>query len=69
VILLDVSGLEAPIPLLRIMEAMRNLKENEEILFIHRMYPCKLEQQVKNFGLSSEILVNEENYFKMKIFH
>ena len=60
VILLDVSELEAPFPLLHAIESMKNLKEDEEILFIHRMYPCKLEEQVKNFGLSSEILFNEE---------
>ncbi len=67
VIRLDVSELEAPHPLLKGVEAMKNLKDGEVLVFIHRMFPCKLQEQVDALGLQWEILKNEENYFEMKI--
>jgi hypothetical protein len=64
---LDVSLLEAPHPLLKGVEAMQNLQEDEVLVFIHRMFPCKLQEQVDKLGLKSEIIKDEENYFEMKI--
>ena len=68
VIIVDVSELEAPLPLVKGVEAMKNLQEGESLIFIHRMFPCKLQEQVDKFGLKSEIIKNEENYFEMKIY-
>jgi hypothetical protein len=68
-IVLDVSELEAPQPLLQAITAIKDLKSDEELLFIHRMFPCKLQEQIDALGLSSQILENKENHFKMKIFH
>lgn len=67
VIRLDVSELEAPLPLVKGVEAMRDLKDDEVLLFIHRMFPCKLQDQVDAFGYKSQIIKNEENCFEMKI--
>ena len=64
---LDVSEYEAPYPLVKGVEAMKNLQEDETLVFIHRMFPCKLQEQIDSFGLKSEIIKNEENYFEMKI--
>lgn len=67
-IILDVSELEAPLPLVRGVEAMRNLKDNETLVFIHRMFPCKLHEQIDKLGLKSDIVKDEENYFEIKIY-
>ena len=64
---LDVSEYEAPHPLVKGVEAMKNLKEDETLVFIHRMFPCKLQEQIDKLGFKSEIIKNEENYFEMKI--
>jgi len=67
-IMLDVSELEAPLPLAKGVEAMQKLQEGETLIFIHRMFPCKLQKQVEKLGLKSEIVKDEENYFEMKIY-
>ncbi len=67
-ILLDVSELEAPHPLVKGIAAMKDLKEDEALIFIHRMFPCKLQEQIDILGLHSKIIKNEENYFEMKIY-
>ena len=67
-IVLDVSELEAPLPLLKGTQAIKNLQEGETLVFIHRMFPCKLQAQIDRFGLRSEIVKNEENYFEMRIY-
>ena len=64
---LDMSEYEAPYPLVKGVEAMENLQKGETLLFIHRMFPCKLQEQIDKFGFKSEIIKNEENYFEMKI--
>ena len=64
---LDVSELEPPQPLVLAVQAMQKLEEDESLLFIHRMYPCKLEEQIQKFGLCFEIIKDEENYFEMRI--
>ena len=66
-IYLDVSELEAPYPLLKGVEAMKKLQKDETLIFIHRMFPCKLQEQIESFGYRSMIIKNEENYFEMKI--
>lgn len=68
VIILDVSELEAPLPLVKGVEAMQKLQEGENLIFIHRMFPCKLQERIDKLGLKSEIVKNEENYFEMKIY-
>ena len=66
--ILDVSEFEAPYPLIKGIEAVRNLKDGDEIIFIHRMPPCKLFDQIEKFGCKYEILKEEDNDFKMRIY-
>jgi len=66
-IILDVSELEAPYPLIQGSQAIKDLKENEELIFKHRMFPCKLQNVLEKFACSYEILKDEENSFEMKI--
>ena len=66
-IILDVSELEAPYPLIKASQAIKELKNDEELIFKHRMFPHKLQDILKKFECHSEILKDEENYFEMKI--
>jgi len=65
--ILDVSELEAPYPLIKGSQAIKDLKENEELIFKHRMFPCKLQDVLEKFACRYEILKDEENDFEMKI--
>ena len=67
-ITLDASELEAPYPLIKGIEAIKNLKDGEVLIFIHRMFPHKLEEYMKKNDCKYEIIKNEENYFKMKVY-
>lgn len=67
-ITLDVSELEAPYPLMQGLEAIHNLKDNEILIFKHRMSPCKLFETIEKNSLKYEILRDEENHFEMKIY-
>ncbi len=66
-IILNVSELEAPYPLIEASKAIKELKNEEELIFIHRMFPCKLQNVLEKFECKSEVLKDEENYFEMKI--
>jgi hypothetical protein len=68
-IILDVSELEAPHPLKEGVKAIRALKKDETLVFIHRMRPCRLFDQIDHYKLSYTILKEEANYFEMRIFH
>ncbi len=67
-ITLDVSELEAPYPLIQGIEAIHNLKDNQMLIFIHRMSPCKLFEAIEKNNMKYEIVKDEENYFEMKIY-
>jgi len=54
-ILLDVSELEAPHPLVKGIAAMKDLKEDETLIFIHRMFPCKLQEQIDAWGCTQRL--------------
>ena len=66
-IILDVSELEAPYPLIEASHAVKDLKDNEELIFKHRMFPRKLQDVLEKFDCKFEVLKDEENYFEMKI--
>ncbi|RXJ82498.1 sulfurtransferase TusA family protein [Arcobacter sp. F2176] len=67
-IILDVSELEAPYPLLKALEAIHELKNDETLTFIHRMSPCKLFEALEKNSLEYKVIKDEENYFEMKIY-
>lgn len=67
-IMLDVSELEAPYPLVKGIEAIERLNDNEILIFKHRMSPCKLYEIIEKHELKYEILKDEENHFEMKIY-
>ena len=66
-IILDVSEFEAPYPLIEASQAIKDLKDDEELIFIHRMFPYKLKAVLEKFECKSEVIKDEENYFEMRI--
>ncbi len=65
--LLDVSELEAPEPLVLAVRALEELKEDEVLLFKHRMNPRHLFNEIAARGMRYEIIKDEPNDFLMKI--
>jgi TusA-related sulfurtransferase len=67
-ILLDVSDLEAPYPLVKAIEALNTLQDDEILIFRHRMNPQMLFQNIAALGLQFEITKEDENEFEMRIY-
>ena len=67
-IILDVSELEAPQPLIQAVIALDRLQEDEVLVFKHRMNPKHLFTEIAARDLSYEIICEEENHFEMKIY-
>ncbi len=66
-IVVDVREFEPPKPLQEGINALRNLKEDEVLVFIHRMRPCRFIPILDKNGYRYEIVKDEENYFEMKV--
>lgn len=67
-IVLDVSELEAPYPLVEAVNALKSLQEEEILIFRHRMNPKMLFQHILALGLHYEITKETENEFEMRIY-
>ncbi len=67
-IILDVSELEAPYPLVEAVNALNNLQDDEVLIFRHRMNPQMLFQNIASLGMHSEIIKEDENEFEMRIY-
>ena len=65
--LLDVSLLEAPEPLIQAVRALEELGEDEVLVFVHRMNPRHLFNEIAARGMQYEIIKDEPNEFIMKI--
>ena len=63
------SELEAPEPLVLATRALEALKENEVLLFRHRMNPKHLFGELMSRGMEYEIVKDEPNHFEMRIFY
>ena len=66
-IVLDVSEFEAPEPLIRAVVALESLKEDEILLFVHRMNPRHLFNEIAVRGLFYTVIADEPNRFELKI--
>jgi len=67
-IILDVSELEAPYPLVEAVNALNSLEDEEVLIFRHRMNPQMLFQNILALGLHYEITKEDENEFEMRIY-
>ncbi len=66
-IVLDVSELEAPKPLVKAVIALEGLQKDEVLIFKHRMNPRHLFNEIAQRGMHYEILKDEPNDFMMKV--
>ena len=66
-IVLDVSDLEAPQPLIAAAKALKELKKDEVLLFRHRMNPKHLFNEIKALKMDYRIVKDLPNEFEMKI--
>jgi hypothetical protein len=66
-LLLDVSDLPPPEPLIRILDAV-DAEGFTMARVLHRQEPCLLYPQLEKRGLSYRILTSETGRFEMRIF-
>jgi len=67
-IVLDVSDLEAPQPLILAAKALRELGEDECLIFKHRMNPKHLFSELLALDMDYIVVKEQPNEFEMKIF-
>ena len=67
-IILDVSELEAPYPLIEAINALNALNNDEILIFRHRMNPQILYQNIHTLELKYEIIKDIQNEFEMRIY-
>lgn len=67
-IVLDVSELEAPQPLILAIKTIRELQDDECLLFKHRMNPRHLFNELTTLQMDYIIIKDQPNEFEMKIF-
>ncbi|MEJ2407104.1 MAG: DUF2249 domain-containing protein [Candidatus Thiodiazotropha sp.] len=67
--LLDVSGLEAPEPLLRAIETLQSLERGEYLHLCHRMKPCHLYRFLEDNGFHSDTRCGTEHECEVFVWH
>jgi len=67
-IILDVSELEAPQPIIEARKAIQTLQEGEVLVFHHRMKPFPLLRELEQRGIKFEIMIEKPNKFTMKVY-
>ena len=68
-ITLDVSELEPPLPLQAITERLRDLRRDQKLKVIHRMFPCVLPELAEKMGMKYRVLVQTEERVEVLIEH
>ncbi|MDF2946290.1 MAG: hypothetical protein K0S51_969 [Bacillales bacterium] len=66
-LILDNRGLEPPQPMMRVMEALETLKENEVLTIINDRKPMFLYEHLEMEGCKHETSENEDGSFTIKI--
>lgn len=56
----DVSELEAPMPLVEALKAARELREGDYIRMVHRMEPCFLYEKLRSNNLFYKTVYKDE---------
>lgn len=66
-VLLDVRGLEAPLPLERVLEHAARLETGQHLRVTHFREPCLLYPLLKKRGFSHRTLSSGENLFEFMV--
>ena len=69
IITVDVSELEPPLPLQAITERLRDLRRDQKLKVIHRMFPCVLPELAEKMRLKYQVLVQTEDRVEVLIEH
>lgn len=67
IITLDVSELEPPLPLQAITERLRDLRRDQKLKVIHRMFPCVLPELAEKMRMKYQVLVQTEERVEVLI--
>ena len=68
-IVLDVSEMEAPLPLDAITRRLRELKPDQKLRVIHRIFPCVLPELAAKMHMKYTILAQAEDRVELLIEH
>jgi TusA-related sulfurtransferase len=68
-IVVDVSELEPPKPLEVITRHLRDLKRQQKLKVIHRMFPCVLPDLMEKLQMKYTVLVETEDRVEVLIEH
>jgi hypothetical protein len=68
-IVLDVSELEAPLPLEIITRHLRELKPDQKLRVIHRMFPCVLPDLADKMRMKYTVVAQAEDRVELLIEH
>jgi hypothetical protein len=68
-IVLDVSEMEAPLPLEAITCHLRDLKPNQQLRVIHRMFPCVLPDLAGRMRMKYTIVAQADDRIELLIEH
>jgi TusA-related sulfurtransferase len=68
-IVVDVSELEPPEPLEAITRRLRDLRRDEKLKVIHRMFPCLLPDLIEKLHMKYTVLVQTEDRVELLIEH
>jgi len=66
-IVVDVSELEPPLPLEAITSNLRDLKRDQKLKIIHRMFPCVLPDLMEKFNMKYEVLLQTDERVELLI--
>ena len=66
-ITVDVSELEPPLPLQAITERLRDLRRDQKLKVIHRMFPCVLPELAEKMRMKYQVLVQTEDRVEVLI--
>lgn len=66
-LLLDVRGLEAPLPLERVLEHAAQLTPGQQLRVIHFREPCLLYPLLKKRGFAHRTLDSGDNHFEFLV--
>jgi hypothetical protein len=69
ILTVDVSELEPPLPLQAITERLRDLRHDQKLKVIHRMFPCVLPELAEKMRMKYKVLVQTEERVEVLIEH
>lgn len=69
ILTVDVSDLEPPLPLQAITERLRDLRRDQKLKVIHRMFPCVLPELAEKMRMKYQVLVQTEERVEVLIEH